>query len=291
MYFNNDTLGLVLTESGIILKTRDRGVTWEAVSALSVNDAVSMAVTGDRYYALTRSGDLYMGYSPSDLSLLSSTGSVDMVDLKGYGRTLFALSKNGDTYIGYDRGRNWVFVGNTGSQDMKAIISLPDTLWAMNATGYLFVSQDSGRVWSLVSTVSQVGVVDMTMDKNHNIYALLDAGDVAKKPSYGNWWFTGTTSQMGAMAIETPYDPTLPDSERVHMHQFFTVSPTFTSRFMKVSVEHEFVGRYIHIYNVTGKEIGKLPILNAETILDLGKYHSGMYFIRIGAEIEKIIKR
>ena len=290
MYFNNDTLGLLLTESGIILKTTDRGVTWKAINALPTSDAKSIIATGNRYYVITRSGDLYMGYEPDSMTLLSSIGANDIVDITGIARELYALTGSGDIYYSDDRGRTWILKGNTGSMDMKALVMFPDTLFSINNTGDLFRSLDSGKTWIGISTISQIGVVDMISDENHHLYMVTDAGDVARSSTGSSWWFSGTVSQVGVVAIGMPTQPPLPADEDRNKRLPFRIYPTLTSDYFVLEADPTLLNKHLALFDLAGNRVMQGTIKSTKMTFNLRHYRAGIYFIEIENYSRKIIK-
>ena len=290
MYFNNDTLGFLLTEKGIIMKTTDTGRTWTAVSSLPVSDARSITASGNKYYVLTRSGDLYRGDSANNMTPFASIGANDMVDIVGLGSELYALTSSGDVYRSNDMGSTWTLRGNTGSLDMKSLVMIPDTLYAINSTGDLYRSIDSARTWVAISTVSDVGVVDMTNDVSHNLYVVLDAGDVAKSSTGKSWGFSGTASQVGVTAIATPTQPPLSADEDRGIKLPFRVYPNFTSDFFMLEADSFLLNKKVRLLDLNGRIIERRILDNSRITFDMRKYKDGSYIIDIDGYNRKLIK-
>ncbi len=284
LIFINDNLGYMLESNGRILRTVDRGESWEAVTALPTDDAVDIANRGGYYYVLTRSGDLYRGEDITSLSLLTSLNGDDFVGLAYDGSYIFALTVSGDVWRSED-GESWVLVGSTGSADMVAIEVKGDTVYAVDRYGDVFRSVDGGEDWVMVGTVSQFGVADLHVSADGMMFLCFDTGELMKMGDNG-WQYLGTAGQVGVVGMSTSGPVTLVGDTCGVGIGHLRVEPLVTTGVLKILSE----AGEVWIYSLDGRVVKRVRKGAGEIEVDMRGVGAGIYFVRFRAEVVRVVK-
>ena len=281
--FVSQTQGYMLTRSGIILRTQDAGEHWQAISSISVSDAVDIIYANSNFYVLTESGDLYRGSGVESLNLTSSIGGNGFVSLANDGTYMYALTESGDVWRKGNSG-SWNLVGSTGSTRMIALDALSDTLFAVNYYGDIMKSLDSGVSWQMSETVSQVGVTDMMVTEDSMVLICFDTGELMRRTSTKGWNFAGTASQVGVRGLAASGVPTMVGSG--FNFPEFIVRPVVTRGVIRMQSQPG----EVRIYSIDGKLQMKFKKPAGEMAIDISFLKSGIYFLRIADKAARIVK-
>ncbi len=274
LLFEDDTLGYYLTRSGVILETNNRGEAWQRANALSLNDSVELIKGDTAFYLLTESGDFYRGNDVNSLTLVSNIGNGRFVSLTRDIQYLYALTESGEIYRSQN-GDLWQLSGEAGSMGMVAIDALIDTLFAINYFGDLFKSVDHGHTWTMVSTISQMGTIDMMVTEDLLILATLETGEIIKR-SGENWEWIGTASQSGVQGISTSGTTTFVDDRNKDSSKIrFRILRNIVRDILEVVSEK---GK-ITIYTADGAIVKQMVKDRGYMAIDVSRLKSGIYFV------------
>ncbi len=197
----------LLTAQGDLLRSLDEGQTWQAVAAYPFQDGVAFLYepTRLRYYALTRSGEVWRGSAPDSMSRVGSLPIHDgktLAALSGLSPVLLVLTRSGDVYTSTDEGGTWQQVGNTGFGEMQAMGVKQDTLYALTLQGDVLRSADTGRTWTVWSTLSHVGSADLLIDGVGQMFAVLETSELLQyDTASASWTWLGSPSQIGVVIL------------------------------------------------------------------------------------------
>ena len=282
LLFISETQGYMLTQSGIILKTQDRAVSWQVVSSIPAGDAVDLLNASGNFYVLTASGDVYKGTEISALTLWSSISGEDLVSLAYDGTYLYALGRSGDVWRKLSG--SWELVGSTGSMEMAGMDVHGDTLIAVNYYGDIFRSLDNGVTWQMYGAVSQVGVEDIKVTEDGLELIVFDTGEVMEETSKG-WQYMGSVSQVGVRGIGASGVPTV-IGDTVPGMRGFRVYPVVASGYLMVESGE---GR-VEIYSGDGRLELSMYKGEGEAVIDIRTLNSGVHFVRMGSDVVRIVK-
>lgn len=185
-----------------------------------------------------------------------------------------ALSPTGDVYVtGSFQSASFSFgsstLNNTGGEDVYVIrySSTGTEISAIQSTG------------TSLETAS-----DLCLDASGNIYVVGFYG--GSPASFGSNSLGTATGVFDSFVAKYGIAPATTISELVP-ESGFKIYPNPSSGSINIITQSE---GYIEVYNALGEKISNNEIKNKHTELDISSQPSGIYFIRIGSEIKKIVK-
>jgi photosystem II stability/assembly factor-like uncharacterized protein len=176
LWFKNDREGIVIGSFGLILETKDGGVTWNPLLDRMDNPE------GGHYYGITRSGnDLFIAgeagilfrsedfgqtwkrlESPYDGSFFGILGSPE-------GGFVVAFGLRGSTFYSHDRGENWIEANKDGAASLSGAAFLSDgSLWIAGVDGAVLRSVDRGKTFKTLPTRFP-GIISLTETGDGNV--------------------------------------------------------------------------------------------------------------------------
>ncbi len=154
--FVNDTTGLAVGMDGLVLKTTDRGRTWQKKPG---------GITEFLYAAQWINAD-----------------------------TCFAAGNNGRVIRSYDGGDTWSTLTTNVTNSLRAMFFInKDTGWVCGQNGRIIETNDGGNTWKNLST-GTTAMFNSIFFTDSAGYAVGSGGTIIKTVDYGNTW-TMQTSQ------------------------------------------------------------------------------------------------
>lgn len=158
---------LLLTASGSIHRSTNLGVAFSGIATITAGNFVGLTVStgplGIRYYALTRTGEVY-----------EST----------------------------DSGSSWSPKGAIAVSRATQICGVASNLYVLTETGDVYRSADAGTSFTAIATLSQVGMRGLVHDGS-SLVAASREGHVATSTDGINWTWRGSMNQLTLVALAT----------------------------------------------------------------------------------------
>jgi photosystem II stability/assembly factor-like uncharacterized protein len=160
---------LVLTTSGSLFRSTDLGVTFSSVATLTAANFVSLTLAtgppGIRYYALTRTGEVYEStdagnsWTPRGALAVSQATQICAV-----GSIPYVLTDTGDVYRSTDSGATWTAVGTLSQVGMRGLVRDGSSLAAASREGHVATSAD-GITWNWRGSMNQLTLVALATNE------------------------------------------------------------------------------------------------------------------------------
>jgi hypothetical protein len=122
---NRSHIAYVLTRSGVVFESHDRGYSWQLQSSIPIADAVDIAWHADDLFVLTEAGVVWQR-STGGSSSWSAVGALarnDMSSLAADINGLYVASRTGDIAVSAN-GASWTWVGTVGASDVVALATM-----------------------------------------------------------------------------------------------------------------------------------------------------------------------
>ena len=195
-----------LVNTGELYSSTNGGVTWSAIGAIPLSDAVGLAAgsSATELYIAGRSGTVYR--STTGGSAWSAIGAVTASDLAGfvvnYDGSVLVLTESGTLYRSTNQGTTFAAIAAlTGSNWVSLARGPLGRLYALTRTGEVAESQDGGATWPVVGAVTVSNAVGLRR-LGTQLYMLMGTGEVARSLDYGRTWMTvGAMTASGMAAL------------------------------------------------------------------------------------------
>ena len=281
-FIDNDT-GFMIMDDRQILKTTDGGLTRTQIGSASLTQFSDFTFTDNKigfFATVDRISSTESAYSirkTTDFAQTFTTVYIDtMAGVTGYNNRVISKIQFIDNSNGFVVGGNGMFMkttdgGNTWSRSFitpfnqltSVFFVNPNTGYINNAGG-IYKTTDGGNSWSIqqvnpVSTISRIAFVNDTLGfavSNNAIYKTTNAGN-----------FVGLKENKEELKL--------------------SVYPNPTFGIFSVEVENSELN-YVRIYDVNGRE---MQYSTTNSSFDISAYSSGFYFLEIGTNKGKTMKR
>jgi hypothetical protein len=179
--------GSALPENLGLIRSRDRGRTWEPVSDLGESDFHILQVAGERIAAVRAEetdveisrdgGGSWESRTPPDQPLDVAFDPRDGARM--------AIATEQGIFISADEGRSWRQRDALPSEQLAWVE--PDALYRADPGGSIKLSSDGGRSWREVGTVD-ISVNELAADADGALYASVPGGEVRRSTDGGKTW-------------------------------------------------------------------------------------------------------
>jgi YVTN family beta-propeller protein len=193
-----------------IVRTADRGATWESLLAASPwaglavmdlaispdfrSDATLYAATEESILRSTSRGDTWerlLGGLPEPAGdpALDDMARVSLSPGFAQDGTLLALQANGDLHLSVDRGNSWhrpSVISLTVATFSRAFPA-DDTLFAVTADNRLILTKDRGATWATIQALPVGPVVDMVQAVDGALLLATEEGVARLAPANGSY--------------------------------------------------------------------------------------------------------
>jgi hypothetical protein len=183
-----ETAGGQLPENLGLIRSRDRGATWEPVTELGKSDYHILQASGTRVAGVLAdakeirvSGDVSRGAfetrTPPDVP-------VDLAFDPHDPRRMVVATAQG-TFTSADEGNSWRPRDPTPTEQLAW--GKPDRLYRADAGGLVKVSADGGETWKDAGSVG-MAVNELAVDGDGTLYAAVPGGEVKRSTDGGATW-------------------------------------------------------------------------------------------------------
>jgi len=259
------------TNDSHIIKSTDKGNSWEIVSLNTIRFVkLSFDTNGTVYTAYPwsayKSVDTCKTWLEIDLDSIilynSLIGWPVVLDIDNKGN-IYVLSEGNSVVKSTDGGLNWTAVyeiGGSSGMNSYEIKCIRDG-WIFSPSGY---SLDYGNTWKKHGALS-IYCTDSTC------YSILIKRFIGR------------------------FNPTLSEVEHLDITlSNFTIIPNPASEFIEINVVPQLSESYhFQIYNIFGENMpvgaGSKPAITGTIRIDVSNFQSGIYFFRLGNEIQKFV--
>jgi photosystem II stability/assembly factor-like uncharacterized protein len=152
--FPQDTIGIAVTDGGIVLRTTNKGRTWDSVYTSPNSKGLTCAFTTDKYniYIVGFGGVILKSTNSGEnwrVQTCPVTSNLRSVTFKNllYG---MAISDDGTVIVTTNGGTNWTQPTATISKGMNSIAycKAEDAFWVVGASGAMQKTTNFGGLWS-----------------------------------------------------------------------------------------------------------------------------------------------
>jgi hypothetical protein len=195
-----------LIDTGEFYRSTNGGVSWSAIGAIPVRDAVGLAAgsSSSELYIASRSGTLYR--SANGGTGWSAVGAVAASDVSGFALSPFGnvlvLTRSGTLYSSSNQGATFTAMATLVGSDWVCLTRGPlGRLYALTRTGQIAESRDQGATWATVGVVTASEAVAIRR-LGSQLFVLASTGEVHRSINYGvSWTPVGTLSQGNMCAL------------------------------------------------------------------------------------------
>lgn len=189
--FININKGLVVGDSGIILRTTDGGKNWTKINTSFPNDLSSVVFASENVAFASGSNGLiiksidggltWTSLNTSQSNVLYSVNSID-------GSVGYSTGMNGIIIKTIDGGVTWNYVGSSDSHSYHVAMIDNNTVFISGRDGTLFKSINGGNSWNYcsINTYNLLAYVNF-FDSQYGI-VVGDYGTIFKTTDGGNTW-------------------------------------------------------------------------------------------------------
>jgi len=193
-----------LLDTGELYRSTNSGVSWSAIGAIPVRDAVGLAAgsSSSELYLVSRSGTVYR--STNGGTSWGAVGAVAASDVAGFTLTPFGnvllLTSTGTLYSSSNQGATFTAIAALAGSDWVGLARGPlGRLYALTKTGQVAESQDQGATWATVGVITTSGAVAMRR-LGAQLFVLASTGEVYRSLNYGVSWIAVGALSQGSMS-------------------------------------------------------------------------------------------
>jgi len=193
-----------LLDTGEFYRSANNGVTWSAIGAIPVRDAVGLAAgsSTSELYLASRSGTIYR--STNGGTSWSAVGAVAASDVAGFTLTPFGkvlvLTSTGTLYSSSNQGGTFTAIAAMAGSDWVGLARGPlGRLYALTRTGQVAESLDQGATWATVGVITTSDAVAIRR-LGAQLFVLASTGEVYRSLNYGVSWIAVGALSQGSMS-------------------------------------------------------------------------------------------
>lgn len=192
------SLGLVATQNGTVIGTRDGGRSWQTLGASELQPLEGLAVSGDRQrgWAVGSGGAMMATRDGGQTWRVQGSGTKE--DLRSVvvagddGQRAWAVGRNGTVVATLDGGQTWQPQPSGTSSDLESVVFHAEGLrgFAAGEDGTLITTRDGGRRWQLRDSGTKNSLEDLAFDADgQRGWAVGAGGAVVATRDGGETWF------------------------------------------------------------------------------------------------------
>jgi hypothetical protein len=193
-----------LLDTGELYRSTNNGVTWSAIGAIPVRDAVGLAAGSNStdLYLVSRSGTVYRSTNAG--TTWSAVGAVAASDVSGFALTAFGnvlvLTSTGTLYASSNQGATFTAIAALAGSDWVGLARGPlGRLYALTRSGQVAESQNQGTAWATVGVITTSDAVAIRR-LGAQLFVLASTGEVYRSLNYGVSWIAVGALSQGSMS-------------------------------------------------------------------------------------------
>jgi photosystem II stability/assembly factor-like uncharacterized protein len=178
-----------------LVKSTDKGETWESISGLGEADYHEIELDGSRVFALRNEdpGTIQIstdGGKTWDTREAPSVAAPIDIAVNSGNPDQWAVSTDQGTFISADAGKSWRQWDTTFGP--RIAWAEPDALYLAGKDGKVKKSPDGGRTWQEVGTIGS-GPRELTVSPKGELFASVAGGEIRRSADGGATWSTVVT--------------------------------------------------------------------------------------------------
>jgi photosystem II stability/assembly factor-like uncharacterized protein len=303
VHFVNNTTGYIVGNSGALFKTTNGGTTWSKIAGGGVFGLIDLNgiqfVDDATGYIVGNSGALFKTTNGGETwSNIAGGGVFGSIDLNGIsingGATGYIVGNNGNVFKSNNNGTNWLKVVRTSGPG--SLTNLKGVYFLNGTNGYI-VTNDGGVLETTNAGRDWRGryLDSMNLNGIHfccgPAYIVGNNGALFKSTNNGSTWSNiaggGVFGSINLNGIHFIFTTT--SVNEISQLDLFSFYPNPAESVINVNDDIKLIGKPYFIYDNTGKLVITKTI-NEKGTIDLSELNKGVYVIKIGDVVQRIVK-